>query len=129
SQTASRRRLRHALTTTQVAVSTLLLLGAALLTRSMITRLAIDPGFDTASVLAFSVEPGLQGYGPRQEAFYRDLLDRVRAIPGVRGAGLAWLQPFSQGAADSAFRLEDGPADREISAENNTVSPGFFTAL
>ncbi|HEY7474290.1 MAG TPA: ADOP family duplicated permease [Vicinamibacterales bacterium] len=129
SQSAGRRRLRHALTTAQVAVSMVLLLGATLLTRSMLTRLAIDPGFDLASVLTFSVEPGLQGYGPRQEAFYRDLLDRVRAIPGVRGAGLAWLQPFSQGAGDTSFRLEGAPADQQLSAEFNSVSPGFFTAL
>ena len=129
SQTAGRRRLRHALITAQVAVSALLLLGAALLTRSMMTRLAIDPGFEPSSVLTFSVEPGLQGYGPRQEPFYRDLLEQVRTVPGVRGAGLVWLQPFSQGAADTSFRLEEAPADQRVSAEHNAVSPGFFGAL
>ena len=129
SQTVGRRRLRHALTTAQVAVSVLLLLGAALLTRSMMTRLAIDPGFEPASVLTFSIEPGLQGYGPRQEPFYRELLERVRTVPGVRGAGLAWLQPFSQGGADTSFRLEEAPPDQRVSAEHNTVSPGFFAAL
>ena len=130
SQTVGRRRLRHALTTTQVAVSLVLLLGAALLTRSMITRLAIDPGFDPASVLTFSVEPGLQGYsGTRRVTFYRDLLDRVRSVPGVRAAGLAWLQPFSQGASDTSFHLEGTPAETAVSAEHNAVSAGFLAAL
>jgi predicted permease len=130
SQTAGRRRLRHALTTTQVAVSMVLLLGAGLLTRSMITRLAIDPGFDPSSVLTFSVEPGLQGYaGAKRQAFYGDLLDRVRSVPGVRAAGLAWLQPFSQGAADVSFHVEGAPAEPAVSAEHNAVSAGFFAAL
>jgi predicted permease len=130
SQTGGRRRLRHALTTTQVAVSLVLMLGAALLTRSMISRLAIDPGFDPSSVLTFSVEPGLQNYaGPRRETFYRDLLDQVRAVPGVRAAGLAWLQPFSQGAGDTSFYLEEASAEERVSAEYNAVSSGFFAAL
>jgi predicted permease len=121
--------LRHVLTTAQVAMSVLLLLGAALLTRSMMTRLAIDPGFDPSAVLTFSVEPGLQRDQTRQEAFYRELVDRVRAIPGVRGAGLVWLQPFSQGAGDAEFRPEGAAADSQVSAEFNGVSPGFFAAL
>ena len=129
SHAGGHRRLRHVLTTAQVAMSVLLLLGAALLTRSMMTRLAIDPGFDPSSVLTFSVEPGLQRDRTRQEAFYRELVDRVRTISGVRGAGLVWLQPFSQGAGDAEFRPEDAPADQQVSAEFNGVSPGFFAAL
>ena len=129
SQTGGRRRLRHALTIAQVAITLTLLLGATLLTRSMRSRLAIDPGFETSSVLTFSVEPGLQGYGPRQERFYRDLLERVRSIPGIRGAGLAWLQPFSTGAGDTRLRPEGSPADQSYDAELNAISPGFFAAI
>jgi predicted lysophospholipase L1 biosynthesis ABC-type transport system permease subunit len=112
SQTASRRRLRRALCTAQVVVSITLLVGAGLLARSMSARMALDPGFDPSRVLAFSVEPGLQGYGPRQEVFYRDLIDRVRVTPGVRAAGLAWLRPFSRNAADTAFKPEGAAACR-----------------
>jgi predicted permease len=129
SQTASRRRLRRALCTAQVVVSITLLVGAGLLARSMSARMALDPGFDPSRVLAFSVEPGLQGYGPRQEVFYRDLIDRVRVTPGVRAAGLAWLRPFSRNAADTAFKPEGAGDDAEVSAHLNAVSPGFFDAM
>jgi predicted permease len=129
SQTPGRRRARAALTTAQVAVSVTLLVGAALLTRSMVARLGTDPGFDPSRVMAFSVEPGLQGYGPRQEAFYRDLLERVRQTPGVRAAGIAWLRPYSTNAADTSFRPEGASEDVEISANFNAVSPGYFAAL
>jgi hypothetical protein len=79
-------------------------------------------------VLSFSVEPRLNMSERDQETFYRRLLDRVRDAPGVAGAGLVWLRPFSQGAADARFRLEDRPGE-EVSAELNNVSPGFFGAL
>jgi putative ABC transport system permease protein len=129
SRTSARRGTRRALATLQVAVSVTLLIGALLLARSMAARLAVNPGFDPSRVLAFSVEPGLQGYGPRQEVFYRDLLDRLRDRPGIRAAGLAWLQPYSQGAADTRFRREGQPASVEIDAATNAVSPGYFDAL
>ncbi|MEZ5317492.1 MAG: ADOP family duplicated permease [Vicinamibacterales bacterium] len=126
---AGRTRAARLLTAAQVAVSIALLVGAALLVRSMAGRLAIPTGFDPASVLSFSVEPGLQGYGPRQEAFYRDLLAGVRAVPGVRAAGLSWLGLYSNGAADTRFTVEGAPGDEPISAASNMVSPGFFGAL
>jgi len=129
SQTASRQRIRRALTVAQVAVAVTILVGAALLARSVQARLALDLGFDPSRVLAFSIEPGLQGYGPRQEGLYRDLLARVRQVSGVRSAGMAWLQPFSQGAADTSLRAEHAAPDGWQSAETNMVSPGYFDAI
>jgi len=129
SQSASRQRVRRVLTVAQIAVAVAVLVGASLLARSVHARLSIDTGFDPSSVLAFSIEPGLQGYGPRQEALYRDLLARVREIPGVRNAGMAWLQPFSQGAADTSLRAESAAPDAWLSAETNMVSPGYFDAI
>ena len=130
SHTSGRRRIRQVLTMAQVAISVTLLVGAALLLRSMAARLNVDPGFDPAKVLSFSVEPGLQGFDrARQATFYRDTLDRVRRAPGVRSAGLAWLRPYSQGLADTGFRPEGQPAHEAISADLNAISPGFFDAI
>ena len=129
SLSARRRRLRQTLTAAQIAVSLTLLVGALLLTRSMFSHLATNVGFEASHVLAFSVEPGLQGYGPRQEQFYQQLVTAVREVPGVRASALAWLQPFSQGAADTRFKLADVPGDQQFSANSNMVSPGFFATL
>jgi putative ABC transport system permease protein len=128
--TAGRTRARRVMATMQVAVSLTLVVGALLLTRSMAMRRAIDPGFDPSRVLAFSIDPGLQRYdAARTSVFYRETLDRVRGLPGVRAAGLAWLQPFSPNAGDRDVRSEDQPASAMVSAEYNVVSPGFFDAL
>jgi len=129
SQTVARRRARMLLTTVQIAVSVTLLVGAGLLARSMMARLSVDTGFDPSRVLTFSVEPGLQRDGPPTEAFFRDLLARVQESPGVRSAGLAWLRPFSQGAADMGVWLEGAGETAAVSGQYNAVSPGFFEAL
>lgn len=126
----SGRRVRQVLTIAQVAVSVTLLLGAALLVRSMQARFSIPVGFDPSRVLSLSIEPALQRYTPeRTDAVYRDVMARIRAVPGVRHAGLAWLQPFSQGASDSSLRAEGAAADSILSANHNIVSPGFLEAM
>jgi putative ABC transport system permease protein len=126
----SRRRVRQALSAIQVAVSLALLTCALLLTRSMLARHAVPLGFDTRDVLAFSVEPGLQGYSPAREAtFFRTLVDRVRAVPGVRDAGLAWIEPFRSIGGGTGLRPEGAPQSREVTPDFNAVSPGFFQAL
>jgi putative ABC transport system permease protein len=128
--TAGRTMARRLMATLQVGISLTLVVGALLLTRSMAMRHAIDPGFDPSRVLAFSVEPGLERYdASRVDAFYRQVLDRVRGMPGVRAAGIAWLQPFSPYAGDEEVRAEGHPATDNVSAEYNVVSPGFFDAL
>ncbi len=123
-------RAQRVLTVAQVAVSVTLLLGAALLVRSMQARMAIPIGFDPTQVLSLSLEPSLQRYTPqRTDAFYRDLMARVRTTPGVRAAGLAWLAPYSQGASDTSFWPEGATADAAVSANHNIVSPGFLDAM
>jgi predicted permease len=128
--TAGRTLARRLMATMQVAVSLTLVVGALLLTRSMAMRHAIDPGFDPSRVLAFSIDPALQRYdATRTSVFYREVLDRVRGLPGIRAAGIAWLQPFSPNAGDREVRAEDQPVSANVSAEYNVVSPGFFDAL
>jgi len=129
SQTVARGRLPRVLTVAQVAVSLTLVAGAFLLARSMAMRHAIDPGFDPSRVLVLSVEPRLPGYDDaRKTMFYRNLMDRVREVPGVQSAGLSWSQPYGQIATDNEYWAENRPEQR-VDAEVNMVSSGFFEAL
>jgi hypothetical protein len=110
SQTSSRGLLRRGLIVAQVGVSLALLLGALLLARSMAMRNAIDPGFDPARVLAFSVDPQLPEFDyARQTVFYHELLDRVRALPGVRAAGMSSSQPFAPAGNEVEYWPEGRP--------------------
>jgi predicted permease len=130
-QMPSARRMRRLLTGLQVAVSVTLLCGGALLVRSLVARYQVPLGFDTADVLAFSVEPGRQGRddaGSRQ--FFRDLLARVREEPGVASAAVAWIEPFKLiGSGGTGIRAYGQGEDKQVSADMNAVSSGFFSSL
>lgn len=91
-----RQRMRSMLVMSQVAASFLLLIVAALLSRSLDNARRLDLGFDPRNVVNFSMDPHHMGYSEAQgQQFYRDLLARVRALPGVDAAGLAVSGPMS----------------------------------
>jgi predicted permease len=82
--------LRQLLVIAQVAISVLLLIGASLFLRTLVNLRGVDLGLRTSQVTTFAINPSLNGYGkPRSRQFYRDLLERVRAMPGVESAGAA----------------------------------------
>lgn len=85
---------RELLAGVQVALTLLVLIAAGLLLRTLANYGAIDPGFDPARVLAVSVDLYPAGYeGPRVAGFYRDLLERLRSLPGVEDASMGSALP------------------------------------
>jgi predicted permease len=97
-KTAAGRRwsLRDALAAGQIAVSAVLLLVAALLTRSLLASERANVGFAPQHLALLSTDTTMAGYAAdRSERFYRDALERVRAIAGVERAALATRVPFS----------------------------------
>jgi predicted permease len=93
--------LSNALLVGQVAFSLLLLVTAALFLRSIQRAYGIDPGFQTAHLAVFVLNPGQAGYGePQTRAFYKEVRERVAAVPGVESASWAsnmplWARPVS----------------------------------
>src|SRR6185312_5065868 len=82
--------LRKGLVTAQVALSFLLLFGAGLFVRSLQNLKTTDTGVALDNLVSFQLSPSLNGYtDQRATIFYRDLLDKLRAIPGVQSAGMA----------------------------------------
>src|SRR5208282_1745053 len=87
--------VRNALMVAQVAGSLIVLVAAGLLTRSLRKAESIDLGYDPHQVLNVSLDPKLQGYDqPHAEAFFRELLRRAKALPGVESASLAFSIPL-----------------------------------
>ncbi len=83
----SRLSLGKAIVVTQVTLSLLLLIGAGLFVRSLVKLKSLDAGFNQENVLLVSTDPRLIGYRGRQIAdLYQRLLERIKAIPGVRSA-------------------------------------------
>ncbi len=125
-------RLRGAFVVAQVTLSLLLLVGAGLFLRSLRNATTIDPGFDPKNLLITSVDLRLHGYDEAKGlAFYREVGDRLRALPGVEAVGLAGGLPLSlggtrRGITISGYTSKPGE-DTEVSTA--TVGPGYFEAM
>ncbi|HSN85646.1 MAG TPA: ABC transporter permease, partial [Thermoanaerobaculia bacterium] len=121
--------LRNLLVVAQVAVSIVLLVGAALFLRSLSRLQGIDPGFDTRNVLLVSLDLKEQGYDPeRATPFLANLLDRVRSLPGVRGASVAATVPLGFERKEAAIQVPNRPGIEE-KLSCNLVSPDYFRVL
>jgi len=126
--------LRNGLVVAQVAGSLIVLVAAGLLTRSLKNAEAVDLGYDPHQVLNMSLDPSLQGYNqPQSEAFFRELLPRVRSLPGVQSASLAFSVPlgyYGDGTSVHPDGQERQSTDnRAPGASYNCVTPDYFTTL
>ena len=127
-----RQHVRRALVIVQVALSLVLVIGAGLFLRSLWRLKAIDPALASDRVVAASLNLTLRGYDePRGRQLYEDVLARVRAIPGVESASLAYVLPVTAGG----MRMDiQGPSIRPavegmVGVELVPVSPGFFETV
>lgn len=125
-------RLRKALVASQVAVSLLLLAGAALFIRTLDNLLKVDVGFNAERVISFNVDPSLNGYPPeRVQQFAKSLMERLNATAGIEAAGLATERLLQGGGWASSITVEGyQPKGDETSTQwCNSISPGFFRAM
>ena len=124
--------LRKGLVTAQVALSFLLLFGAGLFVRSLQNLKTTETGVALENLVTFQVSPALNGYNPaRTSAFYEQLLDRLRAAPGVKSAGLVAIPILSGSEWDSSVAVEGHRAQdgEDMQAFMNAVSPGYFETM
>ena len=125
-------RIRRVFVAGQVALSLMLLVGAALFTRSLINLASQSRGFHTEQVLEFSIDPRLTGYDDaRGFSLFRDLQQRLALLPGVRSVGAANLGPFGGGDRSGNITVEGYRAkeDEEVRAQQDAVSPAYFRTL
>jgi predicted permease len=124
--------LRKGLVAAQVTLSFLLLFGAGLFVRSLQNLKTADTGVELDNLVAFQLSPALSGYeSPRAVAFYDQLLDNLRAVPGVKTAALAAVSILSGDEWDSSMSVEGHQAKdgEDMQAFMNSLSPGYFSAM
>ncbi|MGH9840538.1 MAG: ABC transporter permease [Blastocatellia bacterium] len=134
SGSVSQRRLNNAFVIAQLALSLVLLTGAALLLQSFRNLLRVDPGFRAEQVLTARIElPENQYAGESQvRNFYEQLVARVEVLPGVRAAGLCSMIPFGSSGEGNVFSIEGsnpGPTEPLPVAWVRDVSPDYFAAM
>lgn len=126
------RRWGNGLVVGEVALALLLTMGAGLLARSYWKLTRVDPGFDPAGVLAVRLNlPGLKyDSAGKVVAFYDQLQQRLRGLPGVQATGLSEEVPLTSWGWTSQFRAQTWPADRYGSeVAHRATSAGYFAAM
>src|SRR6267143_2039314 len=130
---SNRSRLRSALVLVQVSLSFVLLAGTGLLLQSLQRMQNASPGFSTNNVIMSVVDLFSAGYKlDRAKIFHTQLLDRVRALPGVESAALTRVTPFSYNPPSSAPIEMDGyqsAPDEQPNADYLQVSEDYFSTL
>jgi predicted permease len=124
--------LRKALVVAQISLSLVLLIGAGLFIRSLQTLRDLDPGFHASNLLAFKIDPTLNGYPPeRTKALYDQLKTRLEAMPGIERVGLAVMPVMEGDEWDQWVTIDSySPKTGELPDPHmNFISPDYFRTM
>jgi predicted permease len=133
SGSGGRHRVRNGLVVTQVAGSLVLLIVAGLFVRSLGNARNANLGFRPENLLNLCMDPAQQGYDEaRGKAFYREVEQRVRALPGVESAGLSFSVPFGYWHEFGDVNAEGHPPEpgkKSPASGRNFVGTDYFTTM
>jgi putative ABC transport system permease protein len=138
--TGSRHLVRNVLVVAEVAFALMLLIVAGLTMKSFQRLLEINLGFRTENVLTMRLTLPQVKYPQNEQvaAFYRQLIDRVKTLPGVESAGAASILPLSGAYSSGTTAVEDTSAGEGLQrfqgypyleADRRQVMPGYFESL
>jgi predicted permease len=129
----SRNRLRGALVVVQLALSLVLLIGAGLVVGALQQLQTLNPGFNPNNAMTASMDVGLQGYDDAKgEQFYKQLVTRVEALPGVKSASVTTSIPLSLNYSSNSVYVEGQSSERGANvpiAMVASVGPRYFETM
>jgi putative ABC transport system permease protein len=129
---AKRNRVRGVLVVSELAIAVILLVGAGLLIQSLWRLRNVSPGFESQNLLTFVVGiPEVKYPAEKEDQFYRDLVARLQALPGVRSAGSIIPLPLSGDMFRISFAIDGRPVAKgdQPSADFFSVSNDYFKTL
>ena len=125
-------RLRSTLMAAEVALSVVLLVGSGLLIRSFQALANVDPGFRSENVLTFRITTNT-GLQEKRRAVYSEVIQRVKALPGVESAAAVLIRPLSGLAGwDTVYAVEgQSPEEQKNNPNGNyeAISPDYFRTM
>ena len=133
SRTMSRRRgrLQRSLVAMELALCVPLLVSAGLLARSLSLLTVVDPGFrpENLAVVKFGTPRTWNSDEARSREFYRAVVERTGAIPGVERVSMTSGAPFDRSTASTNIEIRDAGATATLPAEYRVVMPGYFETV
>jgi putative ABC transport system permease protein len=126
--------VRSSLVVVEIATTLVLLVGAGLLIRSFYQLQKVNPGFSYENLLSFSVSLPPKKYETeaQQLNFFRQAMENIQALPGVKQVGMASGLPLGNNGWQTSFRIEGQPEPEPGKAplmEACLASPDYFTAM
>jgi predicted permease len=128
----SRRKIRRVLVISEIALSLVLVSGAGLMVRSFLHLIAVDTGFHAENVLTAR----MLLLPVKQEEYHAQvvdqMLDRIRALPGVLAAGsVGWVPMGGESSSTAYYRADrpDPPLNARPTGDVNMISPGYFETM
>jgi predicted permease len=114
----------------EIAISVVVLICSGLFVRTLQNAAAVQPGFDASRIATMPIDVGRRGYSEaRGREFYRQVVERAAAIPGVTNATLSETIPLS-GSWRTGVRREDQPtAEPDLPCDYDLVAPSYFATL
>jgi putative ABC transport system permease protein len=127
-------RLRSSLVVFEMALSLVLLIGAGLTIRSFLALLKTDPGFNAQNVLTMTLVLPSAKYKEESQtqAFFSELVSRVRGVPGVESAGVVSHLPLGGSNASQSFLVEgasEPPPGQKNDGRYRVCSPDYFQTM
>jgi predicted permease len=128
-------RFRHGLASAEIALATMLLIGAGLLVQSLANLQRVQLGFDAHYLMTFQLAPPVAKYplNTQAPAIYRALINSLSSIPGVSGAAVSSGIPLGAGSYTSHPMLTTGqsilPPGSLVTIDWRIVSPGYFRTM
>ena len=134
SSNQGRRRIGSLLVVVEIALALVLLAGGGLMLRSFVKLIDVDPGFDPHNVLRLDLALPAPRYAKpeKRRNFYNDLIERLKAAPGVEAVGATTQTPLRPGDNWDNFVIDGRPAPapgQEAAAAIRTVSSDYFRTL
>jgi putative ABC transport system permease protein len=125
--TASRGRTRSALAIAEVGLSLTLLVGAGLLVKSFTRLMDVNPGFNPDRLLTFTIGLPSSADAAHQFAFYRQVLQNLRTLPGAQHVGAVSRLPLAGGNSSRSFNASGN--QNNYSADVRVSTPDYFRAM
>jgi putative ABC transport system permease protein len=125
-------RFRRFLVVTELALALVLMIGAALLIQSLFRLQRVNPGFSSDKTLTMELSLPANNYPrSRRPGFFQDLLQRIRALPGVESVAAARHLPLSGDNMNYAFDIESRPfpEGKSPGADCRFVTPDYFKLM
>ena len=131
SASGSSRRLNNIFVVSQLALSLVLLIGAALFLQSFRNLLSVNPGFRAENVLMAELALPEQKYKEKADvkSFFEQLRQNVSSVPGVQAVELCQVVPFSGDGQGGPFSVEGVQQEHDKVAWLRSSTPGYFAAM